>query len=54
MLSKRYESTDKCIHTKYMCLNQWTMMGMVPVLYNHVVRSTNARDTLSKFFGRQA
>ena len=47
---------NKCIHTKYMCLNQWTMVGMVRTctLQTRCVRSTHTRDTLSKFFDRQA
>ena len=53
--SSDHKAIDKCIHIKYMCLNQWTMVCTVPVIYKRrCVRSTHARDTLNKFVGRQA
>ena len=43
--SSDHKVIDKCIHTKYMCLNQWTMVCTVPVIYKDVVCVPHTLET---------
>ena len=43
--SSDHKVIDKCIHIKYMCSNQWTMVCTVPVIYKDVVCVPHTLET---------